>query len=95
MRRDQSEAVRANSHTQGLPEICEPGTRAGPRHHHGLDHILHQLQTAVAIQRKDRFRVELHGLDGKLAVPDAHDDAVIGFRGDLETGGKACFLREQ
>jgi Lon-like protease len=34
-----------------------------------------------------RLGMELHALDGEVAVPQAHDEAVGGLRGDLQIGG--------
>ena len=39
--------------------------------------------------------MELHGFHRQLAVPHAHDDAVVGFRGDFEAGGKVSPARKQ
>jgi hypothetical protein len=46
-----------------------------------LDHVLHQPQAAVSVQREDRFGMKLNGFDRQIAMADAHDDAVVAFRG--------------
>ena len=42
------------------------------------------LQQIVSGFGEDRFRMELHTLDGKLAMAHAHDLAVVGGRGHDE-----------
>ncbi len=41
-------------------------------------------QQRVAVLGQDRFRMELHALDGELAMAHAHDLAVLALGGDLE-----------
>jgi hypothetical protein len=53
------------------------------------------LDEALAVGGEDRFGVELDTLDGKLAVAQAHDDAVRGARGDLELVGQAFFFDDE
>ena len=50
----------------------------------GLFHIEKVLQQLLARRRHNRFRMELHALYRVLAVPDAHDDAVVGARRDFQ-----------
>ena len=47
--------------------------------------ILEQLLAGFG---QNGFRMELHTFDFIAAVADAHDDAVIGFRGDLQFARK-------
>src|SRR5271170_7111253 len=49
------------------------------------DHIFHKPQTTIPLKREDGLRMELHGLNGEMAMADAHDDAVFRFSGDFET----------
>src|SRR6516162_11414899 len=44
----------------------------------------------MSVLCEKRFRVELHPLDGKRAMPHAHDLPVLGFRGHFQTGRQAC-----
>ena len=53
-----------------------------------LDHVLHQPQAAVTLQSQNRFGVKLHRFNGQVAVTNAHDDAVVRFRGNFKAGGK-------
>src|SRR3954470_19073832 len=47
------------------------------------------LQHADAIDGEDGLGMELHGLERKSRVPQAHDDAVVRTRGHDELGRKA------
>ncbi len=58
-----------------------------------LDHILHEHQAALTVERENRFGMELHRFHGKVAMANAHDDAVIALRRDLETRRQAPFDR--
>ena len=71
--------------------LRSPGTGGGVSVH--LDHILHQPQPAIALERQDGFRMELYAFDWQIAMTDTHDDAVLRLRGDLETGGKCVAIR--
>src|SRR3954471_24621706 len=51
-----------------------------------LDHVFHQPQSAVAVERQDGLGMELHGLHGQVAMAHAHDDAVFGLGGDFKAG---------
>ncbi len=42
-------------------------------------------QEGVTVAGEDRLRMELHALDRKHAVAEAHDEAVRGMRSDLQT----------
>src|SRR5579871_5511690 len=50
--------------------------------------VLDEAETAVAIERQDRFGMELNSLNGQIAMADTHDDAVVALRRDFETGWK-------
>ncbi len=49
----------------------------------------------LAVLRQDRLRVELHPLDGILAVADPHHFSLVGGRGDLEALGQALLPKDQ
>src|SRR5690606_11558727 len=46
----------------------------------------------VAVLGRDRLGVELHAFDVEVAVPDAHDLAVVGPGGELQAVGQGCAL---
>ena len=50
-----------------------------------LEKILQQL---LPLEREDRFRMELHAVDRKFAVTQAHDFLFRGLGGDFEIVGK-------
>ena len=52
-------------------------------------------QEVVAVLREDRLGVELHALDGELAVGEAHDLALGGLGGDLEVGREGLPAHQQ
>src|SRR5712692_1371322 len=60
-----------------------------------LHHVLDHAQPAIAFEREDRLRVELHRLDRQLLVAERHNHAVFGFRGDLQAARKRFAFREQ
>jgi len=62
-----------------LPRQMQMGLSSGFSAPVAPQHVLDQPQPAVSLQSEDGLRVELHGLDGQLFVPHAHDHAVIGF----------------
>ena len=51
--------------------------------------VAHQLQPRVSRRGENRFRMELNRFDRQFAMPNAHDDAVVRFRGDFETSRHA------
>src|SRR5665213_2413400 len=51
--------------------------------------VAHQLQTSLILRRQNRLRVKLHHFNGKLAMANAHDDAVIRTRRHFQAVRKA------
>src|SRR6266404_4628882 len=49
----------------------------------------------VSFLCQDRFGMELHPFHRPVPVPDTHDLAVVGPRGDFETGGQAFLFDDQ
>src|SRR6185312_13134516 len=57
--------------------------------------IFDEFQAAVSIEREDRLRMELHCLNRQIAMPDAHDNAVVGFGRHFKTRRQNRPLREK
>ena len=51
--------------------------------------VLHEHQTTLTVERENRLGMELHRFHGKVAMADAHDDAIVAFRGDFKTRREA------
>ena len=54
------------------------------RQFHG---ITHELDAQVVTGAEDRLGMELHGLQGQVAMAHSHDDAVFRFGCHFETRG--------
>ena len=52
------------------------------------------LEHGVAMLGEDRFRVELHAVNGQRPVAQAHDFLSVGFGGDFKAVGKRVPLHD-
>src|ERR1700722_5557827 len=57
-----------------------------------IQKIFKQIETGSG---EDGLGMKLHAFDAEFAVAQAHDDAVIGFGGNLEVARKRCALDDQ
>src|SRR5947208_16729959 len=58
-----------------------------------LDHVLHQTEPAVALEREDRFWMKLYCFNWQIAVTNAHNNAVFGLSRDPQASRKTSALR--
>jgi hypothetical protein len=74
----------ANEMAKGDHLVSMASTRGDQAVSQPLNHVFHQAQAAVSVQRQDRFGMKLDRFHRKFAMADAHDDAVLALSGDFE-----------